>query len=204
MVDTLDYYNDNAEELSRVYRSLDPEKVHAHWQKHLPEVPGRALDVGAGSGRDAAWLARKGWQVVAVEPATEMLRIGEKATASLAVTWVVDSLPKLAKLKKSGHRFSCILAGAVLMHLSPPQQYESLVTLASFLEKGGVLVVTLRHGPDAAGRSFFPVSREEICQFASRKSMQIAVLVDNKDKLGRTDVIWQTIVLWKNCERELY
>ena len=34
----------------------------------LPRPPGRALDVGAGTGRDAAWLARLGFQVVAVEP----------------------------------------------------------------------------------------------------------------------------------------
>lgn len=32
--------------------------------------PGRVLDVGAGEGADAVWLAEHGWQVTALEPAT--------------------------------------------------------------------------------------------------------------------------------------
>ena len=30
-------------------------------------APGRALDVGCGSGADAIWLASQGWQVMAVD-----------------------------------------------------------------------------------------------------------------------------------------
>jgi 2-polyprenyl-3-methyl-5-hydroxy-6-metoxy-1,4-benzoquinol methylase len=30
-------------------------------------APGRALDVGAGEGRNAVWLASRGWQVTAVD-----------------------------------------------------------------------------------------------------------------------------------------
>ena len=32
-----------------------------------PMTPGRALDLGAGEGRHALWLARHGWQVTAVD-----------------------------------------------------------------------------------------------------------------------------------------
>jgi len=37
------------------------ERIVAGW------VPGRALDLGAGEGRHALWLAEKGWQVMAVD-----------------------------------------------------------------------------------------------------------------------------------------
>ncbi len=37
------------------------ERIVAGW------VPGRALDLGAGEGRHALWLAEKGWQVTAVD-----------------------------------------------------------------------------------------------------------------------------------------
>jgi len=36
--------------------------------------PGRALDVGCGEGADAAWLARRGWQVTAVDISEVALR----------------------------------------------------------------------------------------------------------------------------------
>ncbi|WP_167470079.1 hypothetical protein [Vreelandella andesensis] len=50
-------------------QSLDFERVHGEWLHHLPEQPGLALDVGAGSGRDAMALAERGWQVMAIEHA---------------------------------------------------------------------------------------------------------------------------------------
>jgi len=39
-----------------------PESVHGSFLDYLPEGAGRlVLDIGAGSGRDAAWLRRKGF-----------------------------------------------------------------------------------------------------------------------------------------------
>jgi protein-L-isoaspartate O-methyltransferase len=38
----------------------------------LPAPPARVLDVGAGSGRDAAWLTSLGLEVVAVEPSVAL------------------------------------------------------------------------------------------------------------------------------------
>lgn len=54
-------------------------------------APGRALDLGCGTGGDALWLASLGWQVTAVDIAPEALRQGaaHAADAGLAdaVTW---------------------------------------------------------------------------------------------------------------------
>jgi SAM-dependent methyltransferase len=38
-------------------------------------APGRALDLACGAGRNAAWLARQGWDVVAIDGAEEAIRI---------------------------------------------------------------------------------------------------------------------------------
>lgn len=60
------YYNNNAESLCSQYEALDASDIHRCWQyDHLPSQPGFACDIGAGSGRDAKWLATKGWDVVA-------------------------------------------------------------------------------------------------------------------------------------------
>lgn len=38
-------------------------------------APGRALDLACGAGRNAVWLAQRGWEVVAIDGASEAIRI---------------------------------------------------------------------------------------------------------------------------------
>ncbi|NVJ63025.1 MAG: hypothetical protein HWD84_02230, partial [Flavobacteriaceae bacterium] len=59
LFDNIHYYSKNAETLSQQYNSIGFEKVHRDWISEIPEK-GFALDVGAGSGRDARYLAAKG------------------------------------------------------------------------------------------------------------------------------------------------
>ena len=63
---TVNYYFENAPILASKYNSLNSELLHASWSRLIHEDPGIALDIGAGSGRDANWLANKGWDVVAI------------------------------------------------------------------------------------------------------------------------------------------
>ena len=56
--------------------------------------PGRALDVGCGEGADAAWLARRGWQVTAVDISEVALRRAAAAAADVdaRVAWTRGDL----------------------------------------------------------------------------------------------------------------
>lgn len=56
--------------------------------------PGRALDVGCGEGADAAWLARRGWQVTAVDISEVALRRAAAAAADVdgRVAWTQGDL----------------------------------------------------------------------------------------------------------------
>lgn len=51
-------------------------------------APGTALDLAAGTGRHAVWLADRGWQVTAVDFSGAGLDVGRARDASGAVTWV--------------------------------------------------------------------------------------------------------------------
>ena len=44
--------------------------------------PGRALDVGSGMGRNALWLAAKGWDVTAIDFSDEGVRLTKEAAAA--------------------------------------------------------------------------------------------------------------------------
>jgi len=67
---TINHYSANAEHYYSLYQSISASSVHGYLEQALANItPSTALDVGAGSGRDANWLAAKGWQVTATEPA---------------------------------------------------------------------------------------------------------------------------------------
>jgi SAM-dependent methyltransferase len=58
-------------------------------EAELADVPpGRALDLAAGEGRNAIWLARQGWQVTAVDFSQAGLDKGRTLGAGLDIAWV--------------------------------------------------------------------------------------------------------------------
>ena len=63
--------------------------------------PGRALDVGCGSGRDAVHLAKRGWRVTAVDFSEEALATARRrATETSAdVEWVRGDVGRLDRLE---------------------------------------------------------------------------------------------------------
>jgi SAM-dependent methyltransferase len=63
-------------------------------------VPGRALDVGCGSGRDAVYLAKRGWQVTAVDSVEKALASARQRAAEegVEVQWVTGDVARLGRL----------------------------------------------------------------------------------------------------------
>ncbi|BBE11144.1 hypothetical protein HH1059_20120 [Halorhodospira halochloris] len=51
------------------------------------------LDIGAGSGRDAAWLAEQGHDVVAVEPAAELRQEAQRRHPDEWISWLGNMVP---------------------------------------------------------------------------------------------------------------
>ncbi|WP_299792136.1 class I SAM-dependent methyltransferase [uncultured Shewanella sp.] len=208
---TTEYYNDNAELLARQYLSTTFEEVHSSWLPHLDRLFDEAsalsiLDVGAGIGRDAAYLARQlseqpitveqRVEVVAVEPAHLLADLGKKHTKGLNVTWIVDSLPRLNRLAIYQNGFNLILLSAVWMHIPEAERTTALQTLAHLLAPNGRLVITLRHGPNSDTRIMHPVSVDEMHILAKKVHLEVIDSTDKEtDKLGRTQVFWQTVVL---------
>ncbi len=110
--DPTDWYSSNAA-VTAVYEALDPARVHAWLDGLLPEAPALVLDVAAGTGRDAAWLTRLGYDVVAVEPSAAMRAEGERRHSDTGVRWVADQLPALPATHRLGLAFDLILLSGV-------------------------------------------------------------------------------------------
>ncbi len=157
-------YAEEASELLRIYESVEFAEVHAAVLPLIPRTPSRVLDVGAGTGRDAAAYADMGHSVVAVEPTDEMRLPAMKLHSSPAITWIKDSLPELAALEDE--TFDLVTLSAVWMHFDADQRTRGMTRLTALLRDGGTLILSLRHGPIPPGRRMFEISGEETITLA--------------------------------------
>ncbi|QYJ87840.1 class I SAM-dependent methyltransferase [Shewanella mesophila] len=206
------FYNDNANMLARRYLSTSFEEVHASWLHHLnallekQDTILKVLDVGAGNGRDAKYLAeqstnRQMVEVVAVEPALKLAKYGAIYTSGLNVNWIDDQLPRLNKLTIYRNGFNLILLSAVWMHIPAEARLSALQTLAKLLSPQGRIVISLRFGPNEDARVYYPVSAEEIEALAKKAHLRVIECSDrDTDKLGRTQVFWQTLVIQRDSD----
>ncbi len=193
--DPLAWYGSNAATLAAAYEALDPARVHAWLNGLLPTAPALVLDVGAGTGRDAAWLARLGHDVVAVEPSAAMRAEGERRHADTGVRWVADQLPALPVTHRLGLAFDLILLSGVWQHVAPGERERSFRKLLGLLRPGGVLALTLRHGPAEAERGMHPVSLAEVERLARGHGALVARTTDMPDRMNRPEVSWTGVAL---------
>lgn len=113
----------------------------------LPGPGARVLDIGAGTGRHAAWLAARGCDVTAVDPVPEL-------RSAQGLRWVTDHLPALALVRGT---YDMLLICAVWHHLSPTQRAAAWPRLAALRAPGAALALSLRNGLAAEGRPAWPV-----------------------------------------------
>ena len=75
--------------------------------------------------------------------------------------WMADQLPASPATLRLGLAFDVILLSAVWQHVIPADRSRALRKLLGLLRPGGVLAVTLRHGPVELDRPMHPVSLTE-------------------------------------------
>ena len=72
---------------SELVWSVEPNQFVARECADL--APGRALDLAAGEGRNAIWLARRGWQVTALDFSRVAVDKGRRLAGDLDLNWAV-------------------------------------------------------------------------------------------------------------------
>lgn len=199
MSDPVRGYNLAAAALADRYESLDSAKVHeAILDLLLPGNGRSALDVGAGSGRDAAWLASLNYYVVAAEPSEALRQEAERRHPDASIKWISDRIPDLHDVHQLGLRFDVILLSAVLMHLPPRKQIAALTCLARLLKPSGFLFLSIRSGPAPPDRPMWKVDLGDLKTAAERLHMKCVRVVEGRDQFARAGICWTSIAFQRH------
>ncbi len=154
------------------YEKRASERVHAAVLRWFPAVPSRVLDIGAGTGRDAAYFAAKGQSVLAVEPVAELREGAARLHPEPSIEWLEDRLPLLTRVTARGERFDAIMMNAVWMHFDEAERAAGMANIAALMKPGARLFMTQRHGPVPEGRRMFDVRGDETVALAALQDLR--------------------------------
>jgi SAM-dependent methyltransferase len=116
--------------------SAEPNRFVAAGLADLPA--GRALDLAAGEGRNAIWLAGRGWRVTAVDFSAVAIDKGRRLAAAqgVEVEWVVADV---LAYEPAPAGFDAVLIA--YLHLPPAHTERVFAAAARAVAPGGILFV---------------------------------------------------------------
>jgi SAM-dependent methyltransferase len=179
------------------YEAVSAPDLHGPVADLLPAAPARVLDVGAGSGRDAAWLAKMGNRVLSVEPSATFRAEGGRLHPDPGISWLCDHLPGLPAVRALSMTHEVILLSAVWQHVAPADRPAAFRALTGLLAPGGLLLISLRLGPPDLARDMHVVSVEEIRALAARSDLTVLREAPLSDRMGRSEISRVTVALGK-------
>jgi hypothetical protein len=110
---------------------------------------------------------------------------------SAQIEWLDDSLPDLAVLHERGDTFDVVMLTAVWMHLDEQQRRRAMPRVTGLVRKGGMMMLSLRHGPVPPGRRMFEVTADETIRLAGVDDLRLLLKLDHQDGvLRRPGVSW--------------
>jgi SAM-dependent methyltransferase len=148
-------YAARAEALAARYDAISTEVWYAPVRHLIPARPSHVIDIGAGTGRDAVWLADRGHLVTAVEPVAAFVEAARRRDPRIG--WIVDALPALPRVIAQNRQFDLITLSAVWQHLDEAERKAAAPVLGHLAAPGATLVLALRHGPASEGRPVNPI-----------------------------------------------
>lgn len=200
MTNTAEYYEQNAHELSLRYESASLETLHRLINATF--TPGaRLLEVGCGSGRDAARVLAAGYNLIALDGSQNLLCEAEKLHPELSGRLVYLRLP--AQLPFADSDFAGFLSIACLMHFTDTELNTILGELARVVKKSGSGIISVPAGRgdidnnclDQHGRHFNVMPAEAWQAIFSRQGFSSEAGPVEPDSLGREGISWVTFIL---------
>lgn len=199
---TLGYYNQHAPAVAAQYDKVDFSGVLNDVRAFLP-ARARVLEIGSGSGRDAATLLADGYRVTGIDGSqamlSEALHLHPELNGMLRHHVLPEPLPFAAD------EFDAVLAFAVIMHLDELSIEICLRDIARVIRHGGLFFVSVNTrrdglnaaGSDSSGRAFTVLPSADWQRLLTRVGLITIRLKQSTDIVGRTGIEWVTLIATK-------
>ena len=143
---TLNYYDDNAVEFACQTVSIDMHDLYELFLNQLPKRDTQSiLDVGCGSGRDANYFAKQGYNVTAIDASAELIQWARQHHISSRISWVHLNFSSIEK-QAWENKFTGIWACASLLHVPFLELPFIINSLLDTFTDDGVMYVSFKYG----------------------------------------------------------
>jgi SAM-dependent methyltransferase len=163
-----------------------------------PGVPMRALDIGCGPGREVRLLLERGFEVVAVDPYAQMLKLSRAEAAAVGaearVEFVHATLEEFAPRLRDGE-FGVVHAGFALPFVQPAAFDQAFGHVRRSLAAGGLLAAQF-FGHDDEFRRTSPAgslsthAREDVERLLAGFEVLAHDEVNREGRMGRGRAKW--------------
>ena len=195
---TAEYYEQNASELSTRYESVSLDSFHQVLMSYFS--PGSCLlEVGCGSGRDAARVISEGYDVAAIDASHQLLAEARKLHPELDGRLFQLTLP--CQLPFADKTFTGFYSVACLMHLPADDLRQVMSEINRVVRYGGLVSVPVCRqdvdfsGLDEHGRVFNLIPVKEWLRLFAGAGFESKAGPEEPDILGRPGITWVTITL---------
>ena len=192
---TLKYYEKNGKNIAQRYESADVSDLHRVLNASF-KSPATLLELGCGSGRDAAFMTKQGFTVTAVDGSAAMIESAVNHHPELSGCLHTLQLPE--GLSGIFGIFDGVFSIAALMHFSRPHIEAILKQVNALLVPKGTFFFSVpiqrddvRNDEfDAKGRRFTTMTEAKWLDLCKKYGFEPIRSSITEDGLGRKGIAW--------------
>lgn len=197
-VSTLNYYSSHAKDVAQRYEAA-PSSLGTRFATAFAPG-GRILDIGCGSGRDLAELARQGFQSYGMDGTPEFVQLAQEFHPELKGRVTHGLLPDFPV--PFGGEFDGVLCCAVLMHIDSTELFNAALNIKRCLKVNGRLLISVpsqrsdtgESERDANGRLFKTYHPGYLRLIFERLGFSLINQWGNSDALNRQGIEWVSLL----------
>ncbi len=201
----MNYYETNAEQLSKRYEQANVSEVQALLLKSFIKKSS-ILEIGCGSGRDASFMLSHDFEVYAIDGSEKMINEAIKYHPELSNKLEVQILPD--GLDFEDGFFDGVYSIATLMHLDQREIEKTIKKISYTLKPNGIFLFSVSIQRDDIGdnkkdihnRNFTTLPQEDWLEICRDNGFQPIETLTTRDGLDRMGIVWLTCVMEKIVE----